>query len=76
MLLAHRLFEMLPTATVGFESVRRLLFVSHVGSAGCALLQAPRHGNRFTLPVDLGVMLAQPCVSEYGGVPAELRHRE
>ena len=48
----------------GFESVRGLSFVSRVSSTGQALLQAPRHGDRFVLPVNLWVALAQPCVPE------------
>ena len=50
---------------MGFKGMRRLSLVSHVGLAGRALLWAPRHGDHFTLPVDLGVVLAQPCVSKY-----------
>ena len=42
---------------MGFEGARRLSFVSCVGSTGEALLWAPRHGDRFILPVNLGVVL-------------------
>ena len=60
----------------GFESARRLSLVSRIGSAGRALLRASRHGDHFTLPVDLWVVLVQPCVPKYGGIPTELRHCE
>ena len=49
---------------MGFESTRPLSFISRVGSTGQALLRAPRHGDRFILPVNLWVVLAQPCVPE------------
>ena len=58
------------------HSVRRLSLVSHVGSTGQALLRASRHGDRFILPIDLSVVLAQPCVPKYCGMPTEFRNRK